>query len=661
MSYFHSNASFLSQYNQWILGCMESVATDHIETVQVGEDIVFKLADEQGNEFFSASIYDTVYEAEQFLDGVNFDNTGYILMGIGSSAIVKSILKNKTEASWFFIIEKDMSLIKKFLEEVDLAPYLQDKMERVVFFTGDLEELSVVLSTYVNSLVGYYFLKTDLLRTFATYRRDKQYYESVVEIIINQIRFYMTSMGNSLQDTLMGMTNELKNLPVILKSHRLKELRGRYAGKPIICVASGPSLDKQLPLLKQAKGKALIVSAESAFRVLLKNGIAPDIVGILERGPNSYELSVQGVNIPEDTALMGLTVMDSRIPKEWNEYVIPIFKENVTHSRFLNEALGDFGSISTGSSVAHLNYSLSEYMGGSPIVFIGQDLAYSEEGTTHSKDSFYIDQSDMNMTEDQRKQLQDSLQDDESFFNKPVMVDGYYGGKVKSRELWHQFLYWMEQLIIGHPGSLVINATEGGADIKGTVKMPFRKVLETYCKEPIPSIPETFASLPPVPNDMKEILATMVERINDVLGEMESISTFAQEILSNAERLQEDLKNKDAVDFLELRSSRILRSVEQLVKRILENPFITFFYRPLLSNYHVKMNPISRVSSVERLQEILTHQSYLLDRIVEGKKEVIKVYEEGIANAVQELGLDPEEIKIMAEVKWDLPEWIEET
>ncbi|EJL46891.1 MULTISPECIES: motility associated factor glycosyltransferase family protein [Brevibacillus] len=662
MSYYNSNARYLTEYNQWLIDRMSFIDSNEINFLKVGNDIIFKQVDGDGQEFYTGSIYDPVFEAKQFLDGVNFDNTGYVLLGMGSSAIVTQILENKTETSWFLIIEKSTALVKKFLEEIDLSPYLDGKLQRVIILTELMEDMSTVLNTYINSMIGYYFLQTEVLRTFATYRSDNGYYELAVREIVNHLRTHMTSMGNSIDDTLMGMRNELRNIPISLTSHRLIEMKDKYKGKPAICVASGPSLDKQLPLLRKAKGKALIICAESAFQVLLKNGIEPDVVCILERGPNSYDLSIKGVDIPQDTALFGLTLMDERIPRAWNEYVIPIFKENIVHSRLLHQSLGDdFGTLYSGNSVAHLNYALAQYVGASPIVFIGQDLAFSEEGATHSKDSFYIDQAEI--TVEQRKQIQDSLQNDKNFFNKCVYLDGYYGGQVRSRELWRQFLHWMEHIIRVMPAPLVINATEGGADIKGTEKMPFHEVIEKYCVETIELIPQVFSRMQEVPsNEQIQLkLKGMVDFFNDQLGEMERISQFAHEIIESAEKLQFELKNESAdnIEFLEIKAGRVLRNVETLLKEVLKNPFTTFFYRPLLSNYHVKMNPISRVSSVERLQQILTHQCYLLKRIIEGKDQVIKVYKENIRYAVEQLGFDPEEYFLDAQPKWMVPDFEE--
>lgn len=663
MTYYERNVTFLTEYNEWLLHQMEQINCNEVEYIRVGDDIVFKLADEQGNEFYTASIYDPIYEAVQFLDGVNFDNTGYILMGMGSSAIVKQILENKTEAAWVLIIEKDTALVKKFLEEIDLSPYLEGRLQRVIILTDLMDNLSVVLNEYLISLVGYYFLRTDLLRTFSSYRRDAEFYEYAIDTIVKHLRTHMTSLGNSLEDTLIGMGNELKNVPVALTSYRMKDLKDKYKGKPIICVASGPSLDKQMSLLKKVKGKALIICAESAFRVLLKNGISPDVVCILERGTNSYDLSIKGLEIPGDTALVGLTLMDERIPRAWNPYVVPVFKENISHSRLMNEALGDLGTLYNGSSVAHLNYSLAQHLGGDPIIFIGQDLAYSVEGVTHSKDSFYIDQTDVEMTTEQRKQIQDSLQDNQIFFNRTVYIDGYYGGKVKSRELWRQFLHWMEHMISVLPAPLVINATEGGADIKGTEKMTFSEATDLYCKEPIASIPELFRELPALPfeQQLHDKLRNMIDFFNDRLGEMERLSQFAEEIMWSIEQLQKELADSQegAIEFLELKAGRILRNVEYLLKDVLKEPFFTFFYQPLISNYHAKMNPISRVTSIERLQQILTHQHYFLKRVVEGKNQVLNVYDKGIRQAVLELGCDSEELYLDAKPKWELPDYIE--
>ncbi|WP_419877937.1 motility associated factor glycosyltransferase family protein [Brevibacillus centrosporus] len=660
MSYYDSNVQYLMEYNQLLLNHMETVRTNHIESIQVGQDFVYKMVDNQGMEFYSGSIYDPQFEATQFLDKVNFDNTAYVLLGMGSTAIVKQILENKTEASWVLIIEKDTALVKKFLEEVDLSPYLEGKLQRLLILTESVGDISTVLNTLFVSLIGYYFFQTDLLRTFATFRKDTLYYEEVIHELVNHLRNHMTSMGNSLEDTLLGMENELKNVPIALKSHRLTELKEKYRNKPIICVASGPSLDKQLPLLKSIKGKALIICAESAFRVLLKNGIEPDVVCILERGANSYDLSIKGLEIPKHTALIGLSLMDSRIPKSWNEYVVPIFKENISHSRLMSEALGDMGTLYNGNSVAHLNYSLANYFGGAPIVFIGQDLAYSEEGSTHSKDSFYVDQSDVEMSIEQRNQIKESLQDDKSFLNREVYLDGYYGGKVKSRELWRQFLFWMEHLIVVQPSALIINATEGGVDIKGTQKMPFKEVVERYCQEPIETVPEIFSSLPSVPveGQLREKVSNMIDFFNKQLGEFERISRFAEEVLDAANMLQKELEQQEKVELLEGKASRILRNVEQILKDILSDPFITFFLRPLLSNYHVKINPISRVTSVDRLQKIITHQCYFLNRLVKGKEQVFQVYEKGIKQIVIELGYDPEEFYLEVKPKIEFPSWL---
>ncbi|PWK16181.1 motility associated factor glycosyltransferase family protein [Tumebacillus permanentifrigoris] len=647
MNLFEKNRQYLSEYNapMFIEMEMEAASTADLEVLHVQDELIFKLTDDNGNEFYSASLYDPSAEADVFLDGVNFDNTGYIVMGLNSSAVIRKIYERKTETAWVFVIERDLNKIKKFLEEVDLSDCLGDKLERLVFFYGPSTSIKMNLTSFLYSLVGFYFLQTELLRTFPTFRQDKEYYGDLFEFLLEQIKLHVSNIGNSLEDTLLGVTNEFKNLKHILGNKQLKQFKDKYKGVPIICVASGPSLDKQLPLLRQAKGKSLIICAESAFRVLMKNGITPDIVCILERGTPSYEISLKGIEIPEETAFFGLSLVDSRIFEVWPKYKVPCFKQNVGNSRFLNEALGNFGELYTGSSVAHMNLSLAHYLGGSPIVLIGQDLAYSEDGNTHSKDTLYQDADavEKELGPDRFKSIQDVFKA-ENEYNKTYYLDGYYGGQVKSRGLWRQFLRWMEHLVASTQAE-VINATEGGVYIQGTVNMPFQEVLDTYCQDQLAPIGELFESLPDLEFDTHYYLERVYNRIYKHNQSLDGLKRFAEENQEMLMKLSQEVAAGNT-EYLETKVSRVLRNTENLIKWSLEDEHFTFYFRPLIANLHVKTNPISRLTSLERLHEILKHQSYFMARMIDGAAEMIQTYEEEFEATILDLGYTLDEFEL---------------
>ncbi len=641
MSYLLQNLTYLTDYNLKLLTEISSFDSNEIKSLRIGEEFVYRLMDNEGNEFYSSSIYDPIYEANQLLADVNFDNTGFIVLGINSSAVLKQILSRKTEAAWVLVIEKDPRVIKKCLEEVDLSSFLENKLQRLVFIYGNRTELEEEYDRFLHSITGYYFLQAEIIRTYPTYRVHQEDYQWSFELLIDKIRKNMINLGNSLGDSQIGIENELKNLKHVLKSRQLKQLENRYEGVPIVCVASGPSLDKQLPLLKELQGRALIISAESAFRVLLKNGIIPDALCILERGAASYDLSLKGVDIPEKTVLFGLTLIDPRIFDNWMHRIVPVFKTNVSHSRLMNEALGgNFGTMYSGNSVAHMNFNLAFYLGGNPIIFIGQDLAYADDGKTHSKDTFY-DKTELEKLDDHYKHLiKQNLEDPSALFNREVYVDGYYGGKVRSRELWRLFLMWFTHLlqVFRKEDSLFINATEGGADIPGTVKMSFREAIDLYCQKPVVSIADKLDEIPMEQLDIEDQLQRLYKHIFSILYKVTSIAKSADLNLNYITEYQRDVHEQKNEDLRELKLTRILKLTESILHDILADQFAVFYFSPLVSNYHVKVNPISRINSPERVQAIIEHQKFFLERVIKGKEELEPILQNGLTQLVEEFG-----------------------
>ncbi|MCR2057623.1 DUF115 domain-containing protein, partial [Campylobacter helveticus] len=63
------------------------------------------------------------------------------------------------------------------------------------------------------------------------------------------------------------------------------ELKAKRKGqfKSCVIVSTGPSLAKQLPLLKEFQDKVVIFAADSAYPILIQNDIIPDYVCMVER------------------------------------------------------------------------------------------------------------------------------------------------------------------------------------------------------------------------------------------------------------------------------------------------------------------------------------------------------------------------------------------
>ncbi|HDZ5064774.1 TPA: motility associated factor glycosyltransferase family protein, partial [Campylobacter jejuni] len=123
--------------------------------------------------------------------------------------------------------------------------------------------------------------------------------------------------------------------------------------------------------------------------------------------------------------------------------------------------LDNFGYFNMGLSVAHMNFLLAIHLKYKNIIFIGQDLAYAEDGFSHTKDY-----SNLNKHEGHFQRDKDKFQ-----------CLAYGGnGKVQSSEIWTLFRQIFEKDIIHIKRNYHIttyNCTEGGARIEGTIEKPF--------------------------------------------------------------------------------------------------------------------------------------------------------------------------------------------
>ncbi|EAJ3353727.1 motility associated factor glycosyltransferase family protein, partial [Campylobacter jejuni] len=120
--------------------------------------------------------------------------------------------------------------------------------------------------------------------------------------------------------------------------------------------------------------------------------------------------------------------------------------------------LKDFSYAAVGFSVAHMAYEFATHLSHKNIIFIGQDLAYAENGNSHPDDY----QNSANY---------------ESQMYEHILTKAYGGKKeVKTHHVWLMFKRNLEQdvqKIQKYLDTKVYNCTEGGARIEGTIEKPF--------------------------------------------------------------------------------------------------------------------------------------------------------------------------------------------
>ena len=224
-----------------------------------------------------------------------------------------------------------------------------------------------------------------------------------------------------------------------------------------IVVAAGPSLEKNIHLLKEVKGKALIIAVDHAMPMLATRGITPDIVICVDnkKSPKLFESSIVQDCMFFAEACMNTEVLDFVRPKNLVFYSGAV----VTWGKLFEQVGSELRTMYSGGSVAIDAFVLLLALGFKRIVLTGQDLALADG-------KYYADQRD----EDKKKY-------------KEIKVRGIYGGEVITTREFVVFKSAFENLIALHPECEVIDATEGGAYIEGSRVMTLRDVIDSYCIE----------------------------------------------------------------------------------------------------------------------------------------------------------------------------------
>jgi hypothetical protein len=383
--------------------------------------------------------------------------------GIGNGHLYKRLLQNRHHRT-IYIIEPELELLYIALNLTDLS---QEILSSRALLIHAEDALSSNLSLKIKSIDQVYFKAYELAIHSDYYEKYIEDIERVNKEITKVFSYFINSTGNDATDELLGLKNFIHNLPTMIKNPSLTNLveNGKNTETAVI-VATGPSLAKQLPLLKKIQNYVTIISVDASLPILEKEGIKPDIVTSIERIELTAKFYEQTSKEFQEDIIFALTaIVDQKLLDNIKAGQLQL-NMRPTGSHYFYMQLDDWGYIGQGMSAANLAYELATKIEYKNIILIGQDLAYGKDGSSHSKNHIF--------GEDEVKHNK----------TKDDYITAYGGeGKVKTTWAWKLFLSGYERVIAQNNinGKITtINATEGGARIHGTKELTFEKTISTY-------------------------------------------------------------------------------------------------------------------------------------------------------------------------------------
>ncbi|HEH4418627.1 TPA: motility associated factor glycosyltransferase family protein [Campylobacter coli] len=381
--------------------------------------------------------------------------------GVGNGILYKVLLQNKN-LKRMIIFEKELELIFLVLNFVDFSEDLS--LGRLIIVHYD--DINLPKIEKIFRLVGDLFYRSYNLHIANDFYEE--YKEDILKLNklnILTIKNHNLMRGNDPKDAMQGIEQFVYNLPKLITHPSYKELLNKRKGaqNTAIIVSTGPSLTKQLPLLKQYANKATIFCADSAYNILAREDIKPDYVCMLERDEIVAECFNNDFgDFDKDITFIVASLVHKKTISylEKNKRSYMLILKGQYFARYLD--LDNYGYIDAGMSVSHMAYELAENLGHKNIILIGQDLAYAKDGHTHSKGFIHTNLHDGDYERDLGR------------FNTTA-----YGGegKVESSEIWTLFRQIFENFI-SFSQSKTYNCTEGGARIESAIEKPFKEICE---------------------------------------------------------------------------------------------------------------------------------------------------------------------------------------
>lgn len=501
-----------------------------------------------GTSCFMHSVYDIENEIQMMFKNIENDVETIVLFGVGNGYALEYIARNYKNLKSLIVIEPSLEIFKRFLKLYDCQQLFSNKWsnEINITFAVNKDELFISRLTVQEGVRG---SKNAWIKHVYVMNVFSDYFEKINSSLSKQLKLTLGSFATVSWNWKLWHINSVRNLKQegIIPIESISDI---FKDKTVVIVSAGPSLNKNMHLINKLKEKAIVLAVGSAIKVLDSNGIVPHFRVAIDAHPGEKE--VVKVKDTNEAILMFSNQLYSDVVKEYEGSKIRYILDTDFLGKYIYKKSGlEYIEFKSGPSVANGALDLVCALKCKRVIFMGQDLSYTEEGLYARGTTTAFKDEEQAWLDSQEYQ----------------MVENIYGEKVYAIHSLLQMKYIMEQTVDRYPEIEFLNATEGGLGIDGAYNLTANEVLE---------------------NKLTNEENIDVARLDSILNNSDVKNDYAKKINTGLEIMESELEEvvdiqKDIIKFLlkiEKMKNRNLNKVEneliyieKLKKDISENSF----------------------------------------------------------------------------------------
>lgn len=455
---------------------LEEVDCSKIKFCHTLEDELNLVDESQGQARYLHDQGGAIFAAHQWAKKLSLEGcTVLFVYGLGLGYYYLPLKKWLEEPSHYLVFLEDNPCVVRYFLQTELAAEILDNSQVVVkllprvepdeegwaelrLAAGSLFWAFAYAPSQISALQSYFYSRFDFFQAFslqwlmglsrAAQRLGEFYPKTNPSLVFHHFYANMLDLGEAIPG--YRLANAMRNIPAVL-------------------CGAGPSLEKQLPLLKTLSERAFLMAAGSAMNAVTQASIVPHVGGAID--PTSVQASRQLTSFAFNVPAFYQNRFYRQAFTQWHGPLLYMVGSGAYRvSEWFEKELGikEAEQLIMGVSTSNFLLELVRFLGCNPIILIGMDLAY-----TH--DSRYAEGVSVHPADDPKQQETLGKTDE-----KLLAVPSVDGGEVYTTNQWFYEAVCMSAFKLRNPEVICLNATEGGMAIPDIPNAAFSQVVEEH-------------------------------------------------------------------------------------------------------------------------------------------------------------------------------------